>query len=176
MACDISLGRLEPCKDSVGGLKAIYFINYESTYYTGKVLDTDDELTDLGTTFSLYKYELRGANNVDETNELSKENGTSFWTAAGTIALKKQDAITRKQLKLLSYGRPIVVTEGYDGIYKCYGLENGCDVQVGTASGAAMGDFNGYNLTIAAQEKEPAYIVDWTTFIGTGAGTIVEGV
>ena len=28
MSCDISLGRLEPCKDSVGGLKAIYFVNF----------------------------------------------------------------------------------------------------------------------------------------------------
>jgi hypothetical protein len=28
MACDISLGRLEPCKDSTGGLKAVYFVNY----------------------------------------------------------------------------------------------------------------------------------------------------
>lgn len=176
MACDISLGRLEPCKDSVGGLKAIYFINYDSSYYTGKTLSSDEELQDLGTAFNLYKYDLRGANNVDETNELSKENGTSFWTAAGTIALKKQDAVTRKELKLLSYGRPVVVTEGYDGVYKAYGLENGCDVQVGTASGAAMGDFNGYNLTIAAQEKDPAFIVDWALFTDAGAGTVVEGV
>jgi hypothetical protein len=176
MACDISLGRLEPCKDSVGGLKAVYFINYDSSYYVDKVVDTDDVVEDLGSAFNLYKYDLRGANNFDETNEQSKENGTSFWSAAGTVALKKQDAVTRKELKLLSYGRPIIVTEGYDGIYKCYGLENGCDVQVGTASGSAMGDFNGYNLTIAAQEKEPAYILNWATFIGVGNGTIVEGV
>ena len=28
MACDLSLGRLEVCKDSVGGLKNVYFVNY----------------------------------------------------------------------------------------------------------------------------------------------------
>jgi hypothetical protein len=28
MACDLSSGRLEVCKDSVGGLKAVYFVNY----------------------------------------------------------------------------------------------------------------------------------------------------
>jgi hypothetical protein len=27
MACDLSLGRLIPCKDTVGGLKAIFFMN-----------------------------------------------------------------------------------------------------------------------------------------------------
>lgn len=28
MACDISLGRIEPCKDSVSGLKNCYFVNF----------------------------------------------------------------------------------------------------------------------------------------------------
>jgi len=27
MACSLTLGRIEPCKDQVGGLNAIYFIN-----------------------------------------------------------------------------------------------------------------------------------------------------
>jgi len=29
MACDIAKGRVEQCKDQVGGLKAVYFINYQ---------------------------------------------------------------------------------------------------------------------------------------------------
>jgi hypothetical protein len=175
MACDISLGRLEPCK-SVGGLKAVYFINYDNSYYESKSINLDEEVEDLGSAFNLYKYELRGANNFDEANEVSKENGTSFWTATGTLVFKAQDASTRKQMKLLSYGRPIVVTEGYDGQYKIYGLENGCDVAVNTASGAGMGDLNGYNITITAQEKEPAFFVDWTIFASAGKGTVIEGV
>lgn len=175
MACDISLGRLEPCK-SVGGLKAVYFINYDSLYNDNKTFDTDDIVTGLGSTFNLYKYDLRGANNVDETNEQSKDNGTTFWNVAGAITLKNQDAVTRKQMKLLSLGRPIVVTEGYDNKYKIYGLENGCDVAVNTVSGANMGDLNGYNITIAAQESSPAQFVQWNSFIGVAAGTVVEGV
>ena len=167
MACDISLGRLEPCKDSVGGLKALYFINFDSDLYDNAVKDTDEIITGFGlTTANAYKYELRGANTFDEANEVSKENGTSFWTGTGTVVLKKQDAITRKELKLMSYGRPIVISEGYDGSFKIYGLENGCDVSVNTASGAAMGDLNGYNLTITAQEKEPAFFID-PAIIGT---------
>jgi len=35
MACDLTLGRLEPCKSAVGGLKAVYFVNWgEMTGYT----------------------------------------------------------------------------------------------------------------------------------------------
>jgi hypothetical protein len=174
MACDISLGRLEPCK-SVGGLKAVYFINYDSSFYTGKTLGTDDLIDGFtAVTGNAYKYELRGANNFDEANEVSKENGTSFWTATGTLVFKAQDASTRKQMKLLSYGRPIVITEGYDGLFKMYGLENGCDVAVNTASGAGMGDLNGYNVTVTAQEKEPAYFMA-SAVLGTEL-TVVEGV
>ena len=42
MACDISLGRLEPCKTSVGGLKAVYIINEgDATGVTYDATDTD---------------------------------------------------------------------------------------------------------------------------------------
>lgn len=174
MACDISLGRLEPCK-SVGGLKAVYFINFDSDLYDNAVKATDDSITSFGLiTANAYKYELRGANNFDEANEVSKENGTSFWTGTGTLAFKAQDAVTRKELKLMSYGRPIAITEGYDGSFKMYGLENGCDVAVNTVSGAGMGDLNGYNLTVTAQEKEPAFFID-AALLGTEI-TVIEGV
>jgi len=55
MACDISLGRLEPCK-SVGGLKAVYFINYDTSFYKEKVLTVSDEVEDLGAPFNLLSF------------------------------------------------------------------------------------------------------------------------
>ena len=33
MSCDIANGRIEPCKDAVGGLDAIYIINYGDYSY-----------------------------------------------------------------------------------------------------------------------------------------------
>lgn len=160
MACDITLGRLEPCK-TVGGLKAIYFCNWDDVDYGEFTFDADEELiTTGGNDIPLYKYDLRGANTMDETGESSDENGTAFWTTAGTIQLKAQDAVTRKQIKLLSYGRPRIITEGWDGNFKMYGIKNGCTVSSGTNSGANMGDFNGYTLTIVAKEDAPAVFVD----------------
>ena len=32
MACDISKGRLEACKESVGGIKNLYIANYSFCY------------------------------------------------------------------------------------------------------------------------------------------------
>ena len=66
------------------------------------------------TKICLYKYDLRGTNSFDETNENSRENGTSVFTQTGTIQLKKQDAATRKEMKLLGYGRPQIIIQSYD--------------------------------------------------------------
>jgi hypothetical protein len=65
MACDISAGRLEPCKDNVGGLDAIYFVNYDDLPSTQITLDVDDQVTAIGGTPTAYKYELKGTSNLE---------------------------------------------------------------------------------------------------------------
>jgi hypothetical protein len=181
MACDITLGRLEPCKDSVGGLKAVYFINYDAEIATGADI-TSEEITGFTPAITMYKYDLKGANNsFDETNENSRDNGTSFWTQTGTLVLKKQDLTTQTQLKALAYGRPLVVVEYYAkdandaNIFRMAGFENGCEVVVNTASGAAMGDLNGYNITFTGTERNPAHFIDPTIIGDTANSTVVPG-
>lgn len=173
MACEINSGRIEPCK-SVGGLKAIYIANWDNGFTP--TFDTDEVIDSMGALTDLYKFELRGANSFDEAGETSSENGTVFYTTTGTVQLKKQDSVTRKELKLLAYGRPRIIVEGYDGTFKLFGLENGCDVAISTASGAGMGDFNGYNLTVTAMEVAPANFVDATVMADAAEVTITEGV
>ena len=174
MACDVNLGRLEPCKDSVGGIIAIYI----NGAYTSGLLDTatfeatTNEIEGFATALTFYKFDLKGANGFEQTNENSRENGTSFFTQTGTVVLKKQDKTTTAQLKLLSYGRPQIIFQDYNGNYFLAGIENGCEVQVNTATGQAMGDLNGYNLTITGTEKSPANFID-PTIIGDTTNTVV---
>ena len=183
MSCDITLGRLEPCKKDVGGLVAVYFINYTAGLLTGSgaaTFGTDDLITGFASALTLYKYDLRGTNSFDETNENSRENGTSVFTQTGTIQLKKQDAITRKELKLLGYGRPQIVVESYseDGKttkFQLAGIENGCEVAASSVSGAAMADFTGYNLVFTGMERESAYFVDPAIIGDTTNTTVVVG-
>ena len=62
-----------------------------------------------------------------------------------------------KELKLLAYGRPVVLIEDNNGNLLLAGLEHGMDVSGGTfATGGAMGDLNGYSLTLSGTEKVPA--------------------
>lgn len=180
MACDISLGRLEPCKDSVGGLKAIYFINFGDITGLGYSVTNTDEIDDLGD-LTAYKYDLKGANSLEETITSSRENGTTFWEQALSIVLKKKDVQTNKEVKLLSYGRPHIVVSDYNGNAVLVGLEHGADVTGGSiVTGAAMGDLNGYNLTFSGQERVPANFLEGATlddpFAGLGGTvTVVEG-
>ena len=54
MSCDISRGRLEPCKDSVGGLNAVYFINKgDVSPVTYDAADTD-VIDSLGASVAAY--------------------------------------------------------------------------------------------------------------------------
>ena len=61
MPCDISLGRLEPCKTSVGGLKAVYFMTEgDATGVTYDVTNTDAISAIAGTPIG-FKYDLKGS-------------------------------------------------------------------------------------------------------------------
>ena len=173
MACDITAGRLEPCKDSVGGITAIYIGGaYTGGLLTSATIGADGEVTAFASALTFYKYDLKGANSFDQTNENSRENGTSFWTQAGTVVLKKQDKATTAQLKLLSYGRPQIIIEDYNSNFYLAGIENGVEVAVNTATGAGMGDLNGYNLTLTGTEKSPANFM-LPSIIGDTTNTVI---
>jgi hypothetical protein len=158
MACDLTHGRLEVCKEFVGGIKAVYFIPYgvlgAITYGT---TDASDKISTIAGTLSLYKYELKGANSFEQTITSSRENGTTFAEQTLTFTIKGLDATTTKQMKLLAWGRPHVVIKTNANNFFLAGLEHGMDVTTGLiANGTAMGDLNGYTLTLVGQEAIPA--------------------
>ena len=175
MACDITAGRIEQCKDSVSGLKSIFIINYEKLNADSAVYNTtdagkEDELktwvpVDTTTPLHLYKFELKStANSFTTAINSSRDNGTTFFTQTLVAALKRQDVVTTKNVKLLAYGRPRIVVRTMTDQFFLMGLDQGADVSAGEiSSGAALGDFNGYSLTFTAEEELPANFMDCTT-------------
>jgi hypothetical protein len=174
MACDLTRGRKEPCKDVVGGLKAVYFTDFGDF---GTVTQTDDEITDMSGTFTAYKYELKGNSSFEQAITSSRENGTTFFEQTLNLTLKKLSKEDNKELKLLAFGRPHVAVEDYNGNVFVMGLEHGAEVTGGSIStGAAMGDLSGYTLTLAASELKPANFVSSPTaadpFDGMSSATV----
>ena len=162
MACDLTKGRIEPCKDVVGGIKNVYFIDFGDITITYDSINTD-VVDDLGAV-TAYKYELKGNSSFEQTVNASRENGTVFYEQTLNLTLKKLSVADNKELKLLAYGRPHVVVQDYNGNAFLMGAINGADVSGGTiVTGAAMGDLSGYTLTFTGQEKTPANFLDGAT-------------
>ena len=162
MACDLSNGRVLPCKDSVGGLKNVYFINYgvDTTLSTTSGSEDTVAATDFASS-TAYKYALKGTSSLTQNIQSSRENGTTAFEQVLELTLPKLSAADNYQIKLLSFGRPHIVVEDYNGNFFLVGQEHGADVTGGTiVTGASMGDLSGYTLTFTAMERKPANSID----------------
>ena len=179
MACNLSAGRAVPCKDVVGGIQKVFFVDFGGL---GDVTYTADEITDASGTFSAYEYDLKGGSSLEQTITSSRETGTTFFEQVLTLNLTKLSKEDNVQIKLLAYGRPQVAVVDNNGNAFMMGVEFGAEVTGGTvATGTAMGDLSGYTLTLTAQEKLPANFISGATlanpFIGltSATETIVVG-
>jgi hypothetical protein len=156
MACTINKGRTEPCKDSVGGLQAVYFIDYGTLGAVVYPADSD-EIDSLDGSPIAFKYTLKGTSSLETTVTSSRENGTTFYDQVISLTFKKLSPQSHDELALIAVARPHVVVEDNNGNFFMAGLEWGCDVNGGTVvTGAAMGDLSGYTLTLQGMEKKPA--------------------
>ena len=168
MACDLTIGRKEPCKDVVGGIRAVYFTDFGDL---GTITLTNDEITDMSGTFTAFKYEVKGNSSFEQNITSSRENGTTFFEQTLNLTLHKLSKEDNKELKLIAFGRPHVAVEDYNGNVFLMGREHGADVSGGTiVTGAAMGDLSGYTLTLSAMETLPANFVASPTAADPYAG------
>ncbi len=163
MACALTKGRNEPCKDVVGGITAVYFADFGTLGAIGYDLTDTDVIDTIGGTPEWFKFEVKGNSSFEQTITSSRENGTTFFDQTLSLTFKKMSKQTHNELKLISYARPHVVVEDNNGNKFMMGLEYGAEVNGGTiVTGAAMGDLSGYTLTMNAQEKVPANFIDAT--------------
>lgn len=174
MACDLTGGRTKPCKDAVGGVRKIHFVDFGDL---GDVtVGSNDEITDLGGTFNYHTYDVKGNSSLETNIQTSLENGTTFFEQVLNVTLHKLSKEDNKELKLMAYGRPHVFVETFDGSVLLVGREHGAEVTGGTAvTGTAMGDLQGYTLTLTANEITLPNFVSGATaadpFAGMGTST-----
>jgi hypothetical protein len=168
MACLLTQGRQEVCKESVGGLQGAYFINFTTGSFTK---NGAGEITALPSGSTVYYYELKGNSSYTETVNTSRDNGTTFFNQELLLNLKKLTNEMTTQLKLMSYGRPQIIVWTNNGDALLVGEKEGADVTAGTIStGAAMGDLYGYSVTFTGQERLPAAFLSGSTTTSPFAG------
>ncbi len=172
MACNLTKGYSVDCKDSIGGLKAVYLCKeYCSNMRDAATFDGTDVLTmDAGgfaswidsagaaiSTPTVFRYLLRpGASNLNTTVNSSSENGTTFFTQTLSLTLPKLSTGQTNEIKLICQGRSQVYVEDNNGNMFLIGMDSGCEATGGTVvTGAARGDMSGYTLTLVGEELDP---------------------
>lgn len=180
MACELTKGRTLDCRDTVGGVRAVYFVQHGDVSLNGAGAGeepasgtiTDIDITNSGSGDKLFKYDLvRGTASFTETITGSTENGTVFFDQSVNIKLHKLSVADRNEIKLLSQNRLVIFVElnqinsSGKRVIVALGAENGLQLNTGTnVSGAALGDMSGSDLTFSGQESYPASIVaDYST-------------
>lgn len=157
MACALTQGYTLDCKDSLGGIKAVWFIssaNVSSITEASGIVTTITKAS--GKVF--YKYELvKNTGSLTETITASVENGTVYYAQELSIVLNKLQANTRNEILLLAKNNLVAVVQDANDKYWYLGRVQGLDITGGTsATGTAQGDRSGYTLTFTGGEKELA--------------------
>ena len=171
MACDLTKGRGIPCRNLIGGVKYIYFGQFDEIT---SITTVASEVTDIEMgTNTLFRYSVRRGNaSVTETITGSTENGTVVYAPSLNVKLTGLSKADQNELKLIAQNRLVcfvqlnqTLSTNDHNVILCLGATNGLDLNTGTnASGAAFADLNGYDWTFEGQEFAPMQTVaDYTT-------------
>ena len=152
MACDLTAGYTEPCKNEVGGIKAVYFINYGDLQ--GYDLASGEISDFTAASVNAYKWDLKGDSSLTTTIQSDRNNGTTSFKQVISLMMKQMSSENNSLVQLLAFGRPHAVVEMQNGRSFMCGVEHGCDVTGGDiTTGAAQTDKNGYSVTLTANEE-----------------------
>ena len=170
MACDITKGRAINCKDQIGGLKKAWLVDFNDL---GTVtLGSNDEATDASGTGTFFQYDLKGSGNTMETTaNVSRDNGTAFFSTVLSLSLPKLTKEDQKELKLLSYQRVAIIIEDRNSNFFLIGKDNGCELSSASMqTGGAFGDASQYVLEFTDESALPPNFVDGATTANPTAG------
>ena len=159
----ITSGRLLNCKTAFSGVQAVSFKEY-----TGPLaLGVDGSMTTYGATGSVYRFELKNdACSYEEKAESNRQTGTTVVNGTLQIELPVLDKATRDQIRLLSYGRPQIFVETFQGDVLLVGAEFGAEcASITLKTGGKKSDFSGFSLTFNTEERN---LVSW---LGATAST-----
>ena len=154
MACNLTAAIGLNCKDTVGGIKAIYFSDFQVSGYAGMTF-ASGVLDGIDTAQTVFRYDVQPNTASLTTTVTNEPAGSASFDSALEITLNILKQTTSEELQLLIQTRVFAyILDANDNVY-CIGLQNGCTVTGGTfVTGQARADMQGYTLTVTAGEGE----------------------
>lgn len=159
MACSLTRGYSLGCRDSMGGIKSVYLIEFDNVSGITQSAGTATAIAKAnGGRF--WKYVLqRSTGEWMEEYQDNIQNGTSYQKQTLSFPLNGLSAATSQEIKLLAQNRLIAVVESQEPTPKYWllGEQNGLMREGGkSGSGTAPGDRSGYELTFTGEESRMA--------------------
>tara|TARA_R110002051_G_C8461247_1_gene458423 strand:- start:32 stop:640 length:609 start_codon:yes stop_codon:yes gene_type:complete len=157
MACDLTLGRKEPCKKVVGGIKEVYFVSFGNLTNVGYDSVDTDVINTISESALAYRYEVRGSSSFTQNIQTSRQNSSTSFEQVLELSLKKLSKEDNREIKKMSSGRFHVFVIDYNNNIFVAGLDNGLQVTDGNIfTGSALTEFSGYKITLRGEERTPA--------------------
>jgi hypothetical protein len=157
MPCNLTQNITIDCKDSIGGLKEVLFIEFDNVTTITEASGVVTAIT-LATGKQFRRYQLpKETGFFTEAPNASVQNGTIFYQQELTVVINKMQANTRNEIQLLAQNRLISIALDLNGKYWLLGREQSLDLTGGEGgSGTAHGDRNGYTRVFTGQERQMA--------------------
>lgn len=158
------------CKDSMGGIKEVYAIKAENV--TGVTVDASTNMIDdisvtTGEKFKTYKVRKQTSS---MTSTFSTDDAVGTFSIQTDLALQFTKMTTKRNEELMGLLVEDLVILAKDQNDRTWylGKDNGVTASAGTAqTGQAMGDLNGYNVTLTDISRRLPYEVDPTILTST---------
>lgn len=162
MPCALTQGYVQDCRDSLGGAKAFYIIEFANIVSTTATANVITAITKTATK-RFWKYvPVRDTGYAKETITSSVPNGTVYYAQELMFPLNKLQTNMRNEIMLLAQNRLAIVVVDANGKAWLFGQANGLDLSAGEAgTGTAPGDRNGYTMTFSG--NEPALAIEVST-------------
>jgi len=163
MSCVLTSGRIEPCRDNIGGIKNVYLFPFVEYSYTQIEGVRGVEITSFPSS-DIYKYEVQGG--TFSENITNDEFGIKYEQNLNVI-LTKQDLITTNELNAVQKLDLRYIVEYNNGKFRMGGVYNGARLtSYSIDSGGEKSSFNGYNLTFTGVEEYSAPFIDNINTVG----------
>ena len=141
-------GRNEPCKDGLGGVRKVYLFRYEQEVARQARGQRGISLTSYPRTL-VYPYNVQAASFSE-----NRSQDLGDWSQSFSATLTKQTLSDTIEIETLIGIELGLIIEGWDGLFRLVGAENGCRIESSTAAtGGAKNDLNGYTISIEASER-----------------------
>ncbi len=157
MACILTTGIDYECNNGAGGIKQGSLLITDWDNVAGGATVTDGEITalsqDAGTSFKRYKIrkEIVAFDGTSTTDPLT---GSNVLETVITAALYKISKTKSTELKLAQVTPLMIIVQDNNNVYHAFGYENGAELlTVKSASGKAMNEMNGYELSFTSREQ-----------------------